>query len=85
DPITPLENPTVVVETPRENMPFGSLEVTPETQTGIEIVPENPVPGDKVIPQTGLLRWPVPVMSFGGVALLSLGAVMIKGKRLDEE
>ena len=38
----------------------------------------NPVPGGGKLPQTGLLRWPVPVLALAGIALLLAGWMRLK-------
>lgn len=40
------------------------------------------VPTDETLPQTGMLRWPVPVLGIGGLALFAMGWVLVfAGKR----
>lgn len=38
-------------------------------------------PGDEKLPQTGMLRWPIPVMTVSGVVLFSIGWALFFMKR----
>lgn len=58
------ENPP---ETPPEEPPHDIPDDKPPT---VDIPEETPL----ILPQTGLLRWPIPVMAMAGVVLVALGA-----------
>lgn len=55
-------------------------ERTPEPQPTPE--PTTP-PGDR-LPQTGMLKWPVPVLAAAGVAVFAIGWVMAFGRKKHE-
>ena len=43
-------------------------------------VPTDP-PTDETLPQTGLLRWPIPVLGVGGLVLFSIGWALVFMKK----
>ncbi len=58
------------------------VEVDPPTESDddeplppdeVEIPPEEPTPDEPILPQTGQLWWPVPVLAFGGLTCIALG------------
>lgn len=93
-PPTPTRpTPFASVEVPSITIPEGvpilaeypNLPEEPpaEPEPEPEIVPEQPVPKDPVIPKTGQLSWPIPVMTCMG--LVSLGGGMIGTKKEDDD
>lgn len=42
---------------------------------------EHPTPGDATLPQTGQLRWPIPVLAVGGMVMLALGLWLNRQKK----
>ena len=42
--------------------------------------PEQPETPEERLPQTGQLRWPVPVLAAAGMGLLALGTRLIRRK-----
>ena len=54
---------------------------TPDTPD----TPTEPVkPKDPVLPQTGQLNWPVPVMCISGLMLISIG-ILLRGRKTENE
>lgn len=66
NPPTPPTPPETPPETPPSTPPSGGGDGP------VEIPDEEP---PLVLPQTGLLQWPVPVMAMAGVLLVTLGVV----------
>lgn len=72
-----------VVELPR---PTASPEPTPKPEP-TEKPTATPKPSEDDLPQTGMLRWPIPVLGVGGLLLFSLGwalCFMKKGEKKDD-
>ncbi len=60
----------------------------PKTEFEPEVKPTEPEPTPPPppdLPQTGQLWWPVPLLTCGGLLLVSVGFLMNRGKRADEE
>ena len=73
DPSTP-DNPPEY-EIPDEDVPQGNLEI-PEVPDIYEEIPEEPVPQagtESILPQTGVLWWPVPLLAGGGMVCYLIG------------
>lgn len=69
--ITFVVTNTAETEIPEETPPGDSGEPgTPDDGTDI---PEEPVPQGPMLPQTGVLWWPVPLLACGGMALFLAG------------
>ncbi|MCD7751619.1 MAG: hypothetical protein LUI10_07765 [Lachnospiraceae bacterium] len=72
EPETPAEEPES--ETPAEEEEQPTTEET-VTETVEETVPETTT-ADPILPQTGQLNWPVPILLIGGFVLLIAGFVL---------
>ena len=57
--------------------------VNPVTTPAPTPAPTEP-PKDENLPQTGMLRWPIPVLGVGGLALFSIGWALFFGKKKAE-
>lgn len=51
------------------------------TNTGNYVPAETTKPAPKPLPQTGQLRWPIPVLSAAGMVLFAVGWIMYRRKR----
>lgn len=47
--------------------------------------PGSSMPDDPSLPQTGMLRWPIPVLSVGGLLLFTAGWVLTFGGKRDRD
>ena len=68
--------------------PKVSLEVKtelPKESTEPEETPEPDKPGEPILPQTGQLHWPVPILAISGVMLFAIGWHLRFGKRDSHE
>lgn len=74
---TPVVTPTVPLEPAK-----------PVISVDIEPAPEGPAatprPAAPILPQTGQLNWPVPVLAAAGLGLFSVGWVLRYGKKDDD-
>jgi hypothetical protein len=69
-----------VVQTPAEaEIP------APEEETGTGEGTVNDEPANAVLPQTGQLNWPVPVLALAGLSLVLLGAALRRSGKDEEE
>lgn len=60
----------------------GSPKVSPIVQVPPTTEPEEPMPTDPQLPQTGAMNWPVPLMCAGSIVLIGIGlSVFFSDKR----
>lgn len=83
DPDTPVEppdpvDPTDPVAPPDPVDPPGPVDPTDPTDPIDPEKPDKPSSTDDDLPQTGQLKWPVPVLAGAGVLLLAAGALLKK-------
>lgn len=57
--------------------------VNPVATPAPTVKPTDP-PSDNTLPQTGMLRWPIPVLGVGGIVLFSIGWVLFFGKKKED-
>lgn len=62
---------------PTESDDPEELEIPPEEPTPDE--PDEPTPDEPILPQTGQLWWPVPVLSCGGLLFIAIGMLRRRG------
>lgn len=75
-PVVPT--PTIPIDEPE--VPEAPVESSSPSPTPVE-VPEPETPAGPVIPQTGMLMWPIPVLAFLGGGLMILGVVSVISSR----
>lgn len=63
------------------------VDATPKVGVEPEPTTVTTLPPEPTVPETGQLNWPVPVMSFGGIALVACGFLLCYSgkKECDEE
>ena len=66
----------------------GAMDVTAASKTALELEPEEETKpsspsGNKKLPQTGQLEWPIPWLALAGMILFVLGWWLFFGKRKD--
>ena len=76
---TPPTPPTIIPDDPPPLVPGDPG--GPGGDPLVEIPDEEP---PLILPQTGLLRWPIPVMAMGGVVLVALGAASERKRKSAE-
>ena len=65
--------------------PKVSLEIKPD-KPDKPTEPDDPTEPDKpILPQTGQLHWPVPILAVSGVVLFAMGWYLCFGKREEHE
>lgn len=84
-----------LITLPHEEDGMYALDVKADPKVSIESVPEETPddssdtpqpPTDEKLPQTGQLKWPVPVMAVMGILLFIIGGILyISGKRTGNE
>ncbi len=62
---------------PKESDDPDEIEVPPDEPTPDQ--PEDPTSDEPILPQTGQLWWPVPVLSCGGLLCIALGVIRRRG------
>jgi hypothetical protein len=75
---------TPPVEIPSEDIPLVFPPVIPEESVPEENVPEEEIPLIPMIPKSGLLWWPVPVLGVGGIGMITGGAILRKNGKDDD-
>ena len=79
-PTTPTPTPTI---TPSPSFTTSTPSSTPQETPHVTFVPApTPTP---VIPQTGVTQWPIPVMALLGVGLFTLGWILFRKSRGENE
>lgn len=76
-----------VEEIPDDDVPRDPADPVDPAETDeppVIVIPDEDTPHD-ALPQTGLLRWPVPVMAFLGIILFTLGWVISCKKKGSNE
>ena len=69
--------PGSFIEVDGNGTPLGEWKWNPDTQEWVF----NEYPPLGTLPQTGMLNWPVPVMSVGGILLFSLGWIAVRNTK----
>lgn len=78
----PETEPETVPETEPESQPEPESETEPETVTEPGNVPKKEKEPE-ILPQTGVLWWPVPVLAAAGILLILIGMLLRRGSADD--